>query len=64
MDSLTVTQIVPNVHHLNVDKNVRKVCHIAKLMTQMFVDILALKMEVGNKECIQESIEISRSLRP
>ncbi len=54
------TQIVQNAKHQNVVKNVQKVCHFRKLQEMMFVDILALKMEVGNKEFILVFTEITK----
>ena len=55
-----VIQIVQDVNRKNADKSAQRVCHILKPQEMMFVVILVYKMEVGEKEFILESIEISR----
>ena len=59
MASLMAVPIAPNVSQMTVEQNVPKICLTAKLIKMMLVGIHALKTEVGNKEFIQEFIEIS-----
>jgi hypothetical protein len=56
-------QIVQDVLHHNVDKNVQKVFLMFKLQEMMFVVILVFKMVAGKKEFIQEFIEILELLK-
>ena len=60
MDSQTVVLIVNDVQLLNADRNVQKACHSPRHIERMFADTPVLRMVPGEKEFIQEFIEISK----
>lgn len=63
MHSPMDTLIVFVVLQMNADKNVLSRCHTARLTEMMSADIHASRTEVGEREFIQESTEISEQLK-
>ena len=63
MDSLMGTQTALDAFPMNADRNVQNRCHTVKPTEMMYVAILVSKTEVGKRESILESTEISEPSR-